>query len=170
MKVADRGSALSRRIVIVLGMLAVLATAQVSAAQDPAAAGQAGAQPDQFLFKSEAGLIQWQVKADKVADFESSWSALRTKLQAAPKPELKTLADNLKMYKSEAAPQNVPGTGNIVTYYFIVDPAATAQSYDPSKLLFETGDLFARAEAEAIFNKLADSLAGIGTVPLKRVQ
>lgn len=162
MKVADRGSAVSRRILVALGMVLVLATARMSAAQD---AGQ----PDQFLFKSEAGLIQWQVKADKVADFDSAWIALRTKLAAAPKPELKALADNLKMFKSEAPVQDAPGVGKIVTYYFVVDPATTL-SYDPSKLLYESGDLFQRAEADEIFNKLADSLAGIGTVPLKRLQ
>jgi hypothetical protein len=168
MKVADRGSALSRRIVVVLGMVAVLAAARVSSAQDAPAAG--AAQPDQFMFKAEVGLIQWQVKADKAADFDSAWSAIRTKLQSAPKPELKAVGDSLKMFKSEMPPQNVAGVGNIVTYYFIVDPASTTQSYDPSKLLYDTGDLFQRAEADAIFNKLAESLAGIGTQPLKRLQ
>ncbi len=169
MKVADRGSALSRHIVLVLGMLAVLATARVSLAQDAGAQG-AAAQADQFLFKSEVGLIQWQVKAEKVADFDASWVAIRTKLQSAPKPELKAIADNLKMFKSEIPPIDAPGGLKIVNYYFIVDPVSSTQSYDPSKLLFETGDLFQRAEAEAIFNKLAESLAGIGTIPLKRVQ
>jgi hypothetical protein len=167
MKVADRGSALSRRIVLVLGLVVVASTAWLSAQQGAAPA--AGAQADQFMFKAEVGLIQWQVKADKTADFESSWSALRTKLQSAPKPELKAIGDSLKMYKSEAAPQNVPGVGNIVTYYFIVDPASPTNSYDPSKLLYDSGDLFQRAEADAIFNKLAESLAGIGTQPLKRL-
>jgi hypothetical protein len=169
MKVADRGSALSRRIVVVFGMLAVLATAGISAQDTPAPAGGA-AQPDQFMFKSEVGLIQWQVKADKAADFDSAWSAIRTKLQAAPKPELKALGDSLKMFKSEAAPVAAPGVGNIINYYFVVDPASNALSYDPSKLLYDSGDLFPRAEADVLFNKLAESLAGIGTIPLKRLQ
>ena len=182
MKVADRGSALSRRIVIGVGILAVLGAARVSGAQDappqgappagpPAQGAPApGAGPDQFMFKSEVGMIQWQVKADKAADFDSAWSAIRTKLQSAPKPELKALGDSLKMFKSEAAPVNAPGVGNIINYYFIVDPASNALSYDPSKLLYDSGDLFQRAEADALFNKLAESLAGIGTIPLKRLQ
>ena len=166
MKVAVHGSALRRRIVFGLGLVAVLAAAPLSAHAQAPAAGAA----DQFMFKSEVGLIQWQVKADKTADFESGWSALRTKLASAPKPELKAVADSLRMYRSEGPAQDAPGVGKIITYYFVLDPASTTNSYDPSKLLYETGDLFARAEADAIFNKLAESLAGIGTIPLKRIQ
>ena len=180
MKVADRGSALSRRIVIGFGILAVLVAARVSAqdapaqgAPPPAAPAPAAPAPEkcteQFTFKSEVGLIQWQVKADKVVDFDSAWSALRTKLQSAAKPDLKALGDSLNMFKSEAA-VDAQGVGKIVNYYFIIDPVSSTQCYDPSVLLYETGDLFQRAEADVIFNKLADSLAGIGGIPLKRLQ
>jgi hypothetical protein len=66
MKFADRGSAISRRIVMILGVVAVLATARVASAQ------AAGAQDDQFQFKTPMGWILWQVKGDKTADFESA--------------------------------------------------------------------------------------------------
>jgi hypothetical protein len=165
MKFADFGSAFSRRVMVVAGLLAVvLAGARVVGAQEAAAPG-----PDQFMFQAPAALIQWQVKADKATDFESAWVALRTKLSASATPEHKAIGDSLKMFKSEAAPVDAPGAGPIVTYYFLIEPASTT-SYDPSKLLYETGELFARAEADLIFNKLAESLAGIGTHSLRPVQ
>jgi hypothetical protein len=74
------------------------------------------------------------------------------------------------MFKVEIPPQNVPGVGNIAVYYFVIDPTSKTNSYDPSKLLYETGDLFPRAEADTLFNKLAESLAGIGPQPLRKLQ
>jgi hypothetical protein len=159
MKFAERGSAVSRRLVILFGLVAMLVVAPVASAQE-----------DQFMFKSDVGFIQWQVKADKAADFESSWIAIRTKLSASEKPELKALGSSLTMFKVEIPPQNVPGVGNIAVYYFVIDPTSKTNSYDPSKLLYETGDLFPRAEADTLFNKLAESLAGIGPQPLRKLQ
>lgn len=160
MKFAERGSARSRRLVVLLGLVALLAAAPVASAQDA----------DQFMFKSEHGFIQWQVKDEKSADFESAWVAIRTKLVASEKPELKALGESMTMFKSEVPAQNVPGVGMISTYYFVLQPASKTNSYDPSKLLYESGDLFPRAEADVIFNKLAESLAGIGAQPLRKLQ
>jgi hypothetical protein len=165
MKFADRGSALSRRIVLILGVVAVLATARVASAQ-------AAAPPpdDPFQFKTPMGWILWQVRADKVADFESAWVAVKTKFAASEKPEHKAVAESLKMYKPETDPVDVANVGKVAFYYFVVDPASQTQSYNPTALLYETGDLFPRAEADAIFEKLKGALLGLEAKPLKRLQ
>jgi hypothetical protein len=144
-------------------IVAVFSVSTVAWAQAPAG-------PDQFMFQAETGLITWQVKGDKTADFESAWTAIRTKLMASDKPELKAVGDSLKMYKLDVPPQNVPNVGPIAIYYFLIEPASKTNSYDPSKLLYDSGDLFPRAEADGLFNKLAESLAGIGAQPMKRLQ
>jgi hypothetical protein len=162
MKFAVRGSALSRRVVLILGFVAVLAMPQVASAQ--------AAQEDQFLFKAPLGWILWQVKTANSADFESAWTAIKTKFAASEKPEHKAVASSLKMYKPEAPPVDAPGVGQITMYYFVIDPASPTQSYNPTALLYETGDLFPRAEADAIFEKLKNSLAGLVAQPLKQIQ
>ena len=164
MKFADLGSALSRRVVVFLGVLAVLATAHVASAQG------AGQQPDAFTFKEPLGWILWQVNAEKVADFESAWTTIRAKFSASAKPEHKAVADSLKMYKPDKPPVEAPGVGKVTFYYFVIDPAVATQSYNPTALLYESGDLFPRAEADAIFEKLKGSLLGLEPAPLKRIQ
>jgi len=151
-------------MVFVLGLAAALAAGSVTYARQQ--------QPDAFLFKANTAMIMWQVKADKTADFESAWQAIKAKALAHSKPELKALGESLnKMYKLAVDPVTVPNVGPVVTYYFILDPASTAVSYDPSNLLFGEGmGLFERAEAEPVFNKLKDSLVGIGPQPLQKVQ
>jgi hypothetical protein len=165
MKFAVRGSALSRRILVILGFAAVLAIPQVASAQAAAAP-----QEDQFQFKTPMGWILWQVKTSNAADFESAWTAIKTKFAASEKPEHKAVASSLKMYKPEAPPVDAPGVGQITMYYFVIDPASPTQSYNPTALLYETGDLFPRAEADAIFEKLKNSLAGLVAQPLKQIQ
>lgn len=165
MKFADRGSAFSRRIVLVLGLVAVLALPCVASAQ------AAAPQEDQFQFKTPMGWILWQVKAANAADFEAAWVAIKTKFAASAKPEHKAVADSLKMYKPDAPPVNAGGeVGQVAFYYFVIDPASQTQSYNPTALLYESGDLFAREEADAIFKKLQASIAGIDARPLKMVQ
>ena len=164
MKFAVRGSALSRRIVLILGVVTVLALPRLASAQ------AAAAQEDQFAFKTPLGWVLWQVRADKSADFESAWIAIKTKFAASDKPEHKAVAESLKMYKPDAPPVDAPGVGQVAFYYFVIDPASQTQSYNPTALLYETGELFPRAEADAIFEKLKGALVGIDARPLKRLQ
>jgi hypothetical protein len=116
------------------------------------------------------GWILWQVKTANSADFESAWVAIKTKFAASDKPEHKAVAASLKMYKPEAPPIKVEAVGEITMYYFVIDPASQTPSYNPTALLYETGDLFPRAEADAIFEKLKNSLAGLVAQPLKQIQ
>src|SRR5262245_28960039 len=111
MKFAVRGSALSRRIVLILGVVAVLALPRIASAQ------AAAAPEDQFMFKTPLGWILWQVKAANSADFESAWIAIKTKFAASDKPEHKAVAASLKMYKPDSPPVNAPGVGDVAFYY-----------------------------------------------------
>ena len=175
MKLSGLVSAAGRRIVVSVGGAAAAALIAGSLVQAQAPAAPAAAAPaqqaDSFMFKSQTAMIQWQVKADKAADFESAWQAIRTKALANGKPEIKALGESIRIYKIAADPVQVPNVGPVVTYYFIIDPASTAVSYDPSNLLFGEGmGLFERTEAEPVFNKLKDSIVGIGPQALQKVQ
>jgi len=167
MKLSGFGSAWSRRILVSAGLAAVLVAGSSAHAQDAAAAQPA----DQFLFKTDTAMVTWQVKADKSADFESAWQAIKAKAMANGKPELKALGESLKMYKPDAKPQEVQGVGPVVLYYFILDPVSKGVSYDPSNLLFGDGvGLFERAEADPVFEKLKNSIVGIGPQAVTKIQ
>ena len=174
MKLSGFGSASSRRISVSLGLAAVLLAGSVAQARQgaaPAAAPAAAAQADPLLFKTGAAMITWQVKADKTADFESAWQAIKTKAMANGKPELKALGESLKIYKMAGDPVAVANVGPVVSYYFILEPASATVSYDPVNLLFGEGiGLFERAEADPVIKKLQDSIVGIGPQPLQKVQ
>ncbi len=135
--------------------------------QPPAPAGQqppAGQAPaeDQLKFKTDAGVIIFQVKPDKTADFESAWTEIKTKLSASDKPDWKELGDSMQIYKS-------PATGQSVIYVFELNPASKTLSYDPSKILYATGSAWERPAADALYNKILNSLDGINTIPLQKV-
>jgi len=122
-------------------------------------------QPDTLKFTSGAGIVLNLVKPEKTADFEAVWTQIRTKLSSlADKPELKAMGDNLKIYKVDAPPNAQQG----VTYLFICDPVSKTESYNPTKLLFESG-AFTREEADAIFAKLKDCYNQIVPWPLAKI-
>ena len=142
---------------------------QPPAGQPPggqAPAGQQQAAPaaseDQLKFKTDNGVIIFQVKPDKTADFESAWTEIKTKLMASDKPDWKDLGESMNIYKSTA-------TGDAVIYVFELNPASKTLSYDPSKILYAPGSGWERAAADVIYNKILNSLAGINTIPLQKV-
>lgn len=162
------GSALSRRTMVAMVFAGLAFTAVSVQAQDapaapaqetaPAPQAEAPAAPaeDLFKFSSDAALIIWYIKPDQTAAFETVWNAIRAKLAASEKPELRELGDSLKVFKStgEATPQGV-------NYFFVADPASKTQSYSPSPfLLFEAG-LFTDEEARPLFEQLNNALNGI---------
>jgi len=170
MNVLGSGSASSRRLIVTTlfaAMVGVTATAQAqqapAAAPAPAAPAQTEAPADPFKFTTDAAMVLWTVKADKTADFEAVWSELLKKAAASDKPDIKAVADTLKMFKAD-----LPATPQGVTYFFQMDPAK-APTYSPTVLLYSSG-LYERAQAEELYKKLADTIAGINPVPLKRVQ
>ena len=132
--------------------------------QAPPAAGQQAAQADALKFSTEAAVVIWQVKAANAADFESSWTAIKTKLGASDKPDLKELGDSLKIFKA-----SVPTAADQpVVYVMEISPASKTLSYDPARILY-TPDMWPREEADALFKKIADSIANISALPLTKV-
>lgn len=149
-------SALSRRTLVTLALGASLCVGSTAWAQ--------AAQEDPFKFSSDAAVMVYTIKAEKTADFEAMWTAIRAKLAASDKPELKSLGDSLRIYKvaAGASPEGQ-------TYFFIADPASKTTSYALSPFLLFTSGLFTRAEADALFAKVSDAIAGLNAIPLAKL-
>jgi hypothetical protein len=177
MSVLGSGSASSRRT-IVAGLLAavfgVAVTAQAQQAPAPPAAPAQGqpapapapAQADAFKFTSDAALVAWAVKADKTADFESAWTEVLGKLAASGKPDLKAVADSIKIFKTDG-----PATPDGVQYFFVIDPVVKTSTYNPSPLLFDSG-IYERDQALIVFNRINDAInqaRGITPIPVMKV-
>jgi hypothetical protein len=134
-------------------------------AQDAPAAAAAAEKPDPLKFATqEVVLVYNQVKPDKTTDFESSWATIKAGLIKSEKPELKELGESIKIFKVDAPP------GPTVNYFFTLMPPSKTQSYDPTKILFQSG-AFSREEADVIYGKLKDCYApqGISAIPLVKV-
>lgn len=162
------GSALasSRRVLVAVGVAAMLSAAVEVHARGAAAQAPAE-QQDPFKFSSPAAVIIWMVKPEGTADFESVWTAIRAKAAASQKPAVKAVADTLKVYKVDgpAGPQGV-------TYFLYADPTSATTSYSPTVLLYDP-ELFTREEADALFAKLKNSASeegGINPLPLLKVE
>ena len=145
-------------------MMLVGAVVAVAVVAGAAALGARQA-ADPLKFTHEFVLLYNQVKADKASDFESSWATIKAGLIKSEKPELKELGESLKIFKVDAP------AGATVNYIFNLNPPSKTQSYDPTKILFESG-AFSREEADVIYAKLKDAYAPtspISTIPLVKV-
>jgi len=176
-------SAVSRRSVAALGVVALLGSSTLLAQQAPAApAAQAPAAPPdamKFTAGSPAALL-YIVKGAKVADFDLFWSTIRSKVAAGAaaatatpeqkaefekrKEDLKTQLAGLKIYKIPGDPGKPDADQN---YLFYIE-SASAYSYSPTELLYNSG-LFERAEADQMFAKLKEALTNILAWPLTKV-
>ena len=161
MALSGFASVFSRRTVLTLALgagLSIISTASVWA--------QAAAAPpqDDFKFNADSAAMVWTIKGDKVKDFEDAWTGIRTKLAASDKPELKALGESFKIFKLDVTP--VPADGQ--TYFFIADPASKTSTYNITWLLFTSG-LYTRAEADAIFPKVQESIVQVNAFPLKKL-
>jgi hypothetical protein len=143
---------------VIAGGAAGLAARQATPQNPPAAA------PDPLKFTHEFVLVYNQVKPDKTTDFEASWATIKAGLVKSEKPELKELGESIKIFKVDAP------AGATVNYFFSLTPPSKTHSYDPTKILFESG-AFSRDEADVIYGKLKDcyTAQGISTIPLVRV-
>ena len=155
-------SAVSRRAVMALGLVAMLGG--VAFAQDPAAAA---AQPaDPLKLTQDHVIILYQVKPDKAADFESSWATIKGKI--AGKAEYKAFADTMDLQKVDS-----PANTQVVVYVLVLNPPSRMFSYDLTKLLYyeDTKTLFERTDADALYAKLKDAIppGSINLLPLKKV-
>jgi hypothetical protein len=140
---------------------------QAPAGQAPAAQPAAPTPPaDPFKFSTDSAVMIYGIAQDKVPAFESMWAAIRTKLAASEKPDLKALGDSLTIMKVTSPLQ----AGQGQTYFFIADPASQTTSYSLVYLLYSAG-LFSREEAETMFNSVGQpaitQLSAIPTAKLK---
>jgi len=164
-------SAVSRHIVAALGVAAVVGTSSLQAQQQqPAAPAQAApaapaaADPMKFTAGSPAAIL-YIVKADKVADFDLFWSTVRSKVGGGTNQGLKDQLSGLKIFKIPGDPSKPTDPQN---YLFYID-SASARSYSPTELLYNSGGIFERAEADQMFAKLKDALQNILAWPLTKV-
>lgn len=160
MRFVGFASAVCRRTVVTVALGASLCVGSTAWAQ---AAAAAPAQDDPFKFTADAAAVVWTIKPDKIAGFEEVWAAIRAKLAASDKAELKQLGESLKVYKVGGP---VPADG--LTYFFIADPASKTTSYNITYLLFQSM-LFTRAEADLMFPKIQEAVAGLNAIPFVKV-
>ena len=74
-----------------------------AAAAQPAPAARAqppAAQPNPFVFNSDAAMLTFFIKADKAADFEKVMAKLHEALANSDKPERRQQAAGWKLYKA----------------------------------------------------------------------
>ena len=155
-------SAVGRRILLTVALGAGLLCMPSMAWAQAAPAAEA----DPFKFTSDAGLMIYAIAPDKAADFEAMWAALRTKMAASDKPDLKALGESLKIYKV-ATP---PAAGQPQTYFFIADPASKTTSYQLIPYLLYSSGLMTRAEADGYWNKLtAAAFQNLSAVPVNKL-
>lgn len=126
--------------------------AHAQEAQPPAQPAQP-AQPA-VNFNLDGGLVFWQVKPDKTADFEYVMGKLREALQKAEDPARKQLAAGWKVYKVQE-----PAPGGNVFYVFLIEPAVKGADYSSAAMLKILYDSFP-TEAQDLYKKLTESNAG----------
>jgi len=107
-------------------------TTQPPAGQPPAAAQPAAPAGPKLGFKSPAGLLLVQVKADQTATFEEMMGKIQSGVAASADPELKAQAGTWKYYKAtEAAPGGV-------MYVVVIEPAKANTEYQFLEVLNKT--------------------------------
>lgn len=158
------------RRLLMMTLAAALVAPAVTAAQEPQTAPPAEqvpaqpappAAPDPMTFTSGTAIVLNEVKPGKEADFEAVWTEIKAGLAASEKPEFQQQAASLKMYKLAT---ELPAGSNAI-YVFALDPIAQGKTYDPVKILFESG-VFERAKADELYARLKDAYARITPWPL----
>lgn len=147
------------------GLTAQSASSQPSPAQTPTPAQTPApaAQPaDQMKFSTDAELIFMQIAADKTADFEEVMGKVKAALAKSDKPERKAQASNWHLFKTDSGPAN-----GLAVYVMVLNPVAKDQTYDPMKILQESGAT--PEELQALYTKLSGSLKMINLSGLIKV-
>jgi hypothetical protein len=135
--------------------VAALAVGATSAAAQQAAAPQA----DPFKFTSATAAVFQTIKPEKAADFEAVWGEIRKGLAASSKPELQKQASSFKLLKSE------PAAGQPIIYLIYVEQVPAGSTFDPVKLLYESG-AFERAKADELYGKIKDAYTALAAWPM----
>lgn len=159
--------AVGRRAVVALGVAALLVgTTPVVRGQQPAATP---APPDPLMFNLDVPLLLiYSVKPDKTADFESVWAAIKAGLAKSEKPELKTFGEGLNLFRADT-PAPAAGAPPVpAIYIFRIDAPSKTISYNPVKLLYESG-IFKYEEATPLYDKFKETYTGIQFWPMVKV-
>lgn len=143
------------RSLITFGM----AVAAIAVSATSAAAQAAAPQADPFKFTSATAAVFQTIKPEKAADFESVWDEIRKGLAASAKPELQLQAKSFKLLKSEPAP------GQAIIYLIYVEQVPPGSTFDPVKLLYESG-AFERAKADELYGKIKDAYTALAAWPI----
>jgi hypothetical protein len=140
----------SRRLVAAVSAVGLMAVSSAAAAQDTP---PPPAQPA-VNFNLDGGLVFWQIKPDKIADFEYVLGKLKEALQKAEDPARKQLATGWKVYKVQE-----PAPGGNVFYLFLIEPAVKGADYSSAAILKILYDAFP-SEAQDLYKKMTESNAG----------
>jgi hypothetical protein len=157
-----RGRRLLMASMLVAGLASPALAQDPAPAQPPAAPPAAPAQPapaapqppppNTFVFGSEAAMMTFIIKADKVADFEKVVAKLHEALANSDKPERRQQAANWKIYKASE-----PGPNGNVIYFNVLSPVLKGADYAPSKIIAEVFP----SEAQQLFLLYRDAFAGL---------
>jgi hypothetical protein len=153
----------------------ILGLALFVAATPGLAFAQAAAAPQEDVFKFSSNtpvMVLIQINADKTADFESAWAALRAGLAKSEAADVKSFGESLgRLYKVDQPPfaaQGPSGAAQVLLYVLHLDSPSTAISYNPFKVVYEvlwnadaTKSLLKREEADEIYNKLKAAFQSI---------
>jgi len=149
--------------------------------QDPAPAQQQQPAQDPLKFAHDGSLLlMWQIKPDRVADFESAWSSIRAALSKNASADLQAFAQSFTVSRV------MTGATGPAIYVFQCNPASKTYSYNPVALLFETlkapapdpavvgappavPGTFTYEEATAIYKKLEGAYDNITPWPLQKM-
>lgn len=119
------------------------------------------AQPNPFMFDSDAGMLTFFIKADKAADFEKVMAKLHQALASSEQPQRRQMAEGWKLYKAAE-----PGPNNTVLYVNFITPVLKGGDYTISKILAE---VFPQ-EVQEIFPLYRDAFAGLSRAELELIE
>jgi hypothetical protein len=153
--------------------LTIAAVPHTAFAQDAPAASQAD--PLKFSVASPVQILI-QIHADKAAEFESLWAALRENVAKSTVAEHTAFNATLtKLYKVDQPPIDGANGAKIVIYVLPVEQPVTNISYSPAAIIWEIlyktgeGSILKYEEANALFEKLKTSLAGMQLWKLNKI-
>jgi hypothetical protein len=154
-------------VALTLVMAAVPGVAAAQATTPPAAAAPAQEVDVMKFTTATPAVIVMQIDADKTADFEAAWAAIRA-AAAKGDADAKAYGESLaKLSKVDQPPLDAGGRKSAL-YILQLDTPSTVHSYHVAKFLWEVlwgngkpDAILKREEADAIFEKLKVSVVNI---------
>ena len=146
-------ASLIRRSVLILVLAVTFVAVPLTARRASSAEPQAPA----MAFKADAGMVFYQIKPDKTADFEQVMAKVKEALGKIDDPVRKQQAASWRIFKADE-----PMGGNVL-YVFFMDPAVKGADYDFVKMLAE-GFKDDPKTVQDLYAKLKGAFAGGGNL------